>query len=144
MTFILKPIDLETFDKLWTPTVAKLLDKYIHFSEHTRKSLPNQRWVVDEGANAYLFIVSLADRLDGAFSYVLLKDGEFALIREEGYCLYSLVTVSAGLAGQLDEIKRLTADSLRVGGKFLDGQTEVSLFMVPNAQFVSHSKSKAY
>jgi hypothetical protein len=146
MRFEIRPIDQNTFDSVYTPTIAEQLEDFIYPTQNWSE-LGRRQWVIDEIQGAYFFEVSLADRQDWNFSYVFIQDEKFALVRTEGDGLYAFVTISEGFAGRLDEVKRLIAEALRVGGVFLDGQYDLpsefgvnlpNINAVPNAQFVSY------
>lgn len=146
MKFETKPIDQEFFDAIYTPEIARQLDNFIYPTQNW-SDLSRRRWMVDTTQDAYFFEVSLADRLDWAFSYVFIQHGEFALIRTAGDCLYAFVTISAGMASRLERAKRLIAEALRVGGVFLDGQYDLpsefgvnlpNINAIPDAQFVPY------
>jgi len=151
MPFEIKVIDQSTFDAIYTPQLTQQLNPFIH-PIRDWFDLSRRRWVVDQDRNAYFLEVSLADRMDWAFSYVLIQDGEFALVRTEGHCRYSFVTVSAGFSLRLEEAKCLVADALRVGGVFLDGCYDLppgfgmnlpNINAVPHAEFVPGRTRKA-
>lgn len=146
MRFEIKPIDQEALDSIYTQDIAEQLKHFIYPTQNW-SDLSRRRWVVDSTQNAYFFEVSLADRLDWAFSYVFIQNGEFALVRTAGECLYAFVTISAGMAARLERVKCLIAEALRVGGVFLDGQYDLpsefgvnlpNINAVPNAQFVPY------
>jgi hypothetical protein len=124
MRFEIQPIDHETLDSIYTPKIAEQLKNLIYPTQNWCDS-SRRRWVVSRVQNAYFFEVSLADRLDWAFSYVFIQNGEFALIRTAGDCLYAFVTVSAGMATRLERVKCQIAEALRVGGVFLDGKYDL-------------------
>ena len=146
MKFEIQPIDQETLDSIYTPDIAEQLKNFIYPTQNWC-DLSRRRWVVSRAQNAYFFEVSLADRLDWAFSYVFIQNGEFALIRTAGDCLYAFVAVSAGMASRLERVKCQIAEALRVGGVFLDGQFDLpsefgvnlpNINAVPDAQFVPY------
>ena len=146
MRFEIKPIDQETLDSIYTPEIAAQLKPFIYPTQNW-SDLSRRRWVVDNIQNAYFFEVSLADRLDWAFSYVFIQNGEFALVRTAGEGLYAFVAISPGMAARLERAKCLIAEALRVGGVFLDGQYDLpsefgvnlpNINAVPNAQFVPY------
>jgi hypothetical protein len=146
MRFEIQPIDQETLDAIYTPEIAEQLKNFIYPTQNWC-DLNRRRWVMNRAQNAYFFEVSLADRLDWAFSYVFIQNGEFALVRTAGDCLYAFVTVSAGIAARLERVKCQIAEALRVGGVFLDGQYDLpsefgvnlpNINAVPNAQFVPY------
>jgi hypothetical protein len=84
MPFEIKPIDQETFDAVYTPRLTNQLSAFIH---PTREwfDLSRRRWMTDEARDIYFLETSLADRMDWAFSYVLIQNGEFALVRTENH-----------------------------------------------------------
>lgn len=150
MSFEIKPIDQETLDSIYTPEIAEQLKNFIYPTQNW-SDLSRRRWVMDSTRNAYFFEVSLADRLDWAFSYVFIQNGEFALVRTAGDCLYAFVTMSAGMAARLERAKCLIAEALRVGGVFLDGQYDLpsefgvnlpNINAVPNAKFVPYRPAR--
>jgi hypothetical protein len=98
MRFEIQPIDHETLDSIYTPKIAEQLKNLIYPTQNWCDS-SRRRWVVSRVQNAYFFEVSLADRLDWAFSYVFIQNGEFALIRTvQAIASTPVVTVSAGMA----------------------------------------------
>lgn len=151
MTFEIKPIDQAIFDAVYTPGLTHQLNRFIR-PHRDWFDLNRRLWVVDQARDAYFLEVSLADPMNWAFSYVLIQHGEFALVRAEGHCRYSFVTVSAGFALRLDEAKCLVAEALRVGGVFLDGCYDLSpgfgvnlpnINAVPDVEFVSQARREA-
>jgi hypothetical protein len=146
MRFEIKPIDQETLDSIYTPEIAEQLKNFIYPTQNWSDS-SRRRWVVNSLHNAYFFEVSLADRVNWAFSYVFIQNGEFALVRTAGECLYAFVAVSAGMVARLERVKAMIAEALRVGGVFLDGKYDASsefgvnvrnINAVPKAQFVHY------
>jgi hypothetical protein len=151
MTFEIKSIDQAMFDAVYTPGLTHRLNRFIHPTRDWFDLSP-RLWVVDPARNASFLEVSLVDRMNWAFSYVLIQDGEFALVRAEGHGRYSFVTVSAGFASRLDEAKCLVAEALRVGGVFLDGcydpPSGVGMNLrhtnaVPDVEFITRKTRKA-
>jgi hypothetical protein len=120
MPFEIKSIDQQTFDAVYTPQLTNQLNGFIH---PTRDwfDLSRRRWMVEQARGIYFLEASLADRTDWAFSYVLIQNGEFALVRTEDHFHYAFVKISAGFLLRLDEVKGLVAEALRVGGVHLDG-----------------------
>jgi hypothetical protein len=150
MRFEIQPIDQETLDSIYTAEIAEQLQNFIYPTRNWSDS-SRRRWVVNHLQNAYFFEVSLADRLDWAFGYVFIQNGEFALVRTVGDGLYAVVTASAGMAARLERAKCQIAEALRVGGVFLDGQYDLpsefgvnlpNINAVPNAQFVPYSPTR--
>lgn len=151
MPFEIKPIDQQTFDAVFTPRLTNQLSGLIH---PTRDwfDLSRRRWMVEQARDIYFLEASLAGHLDWAFSYVLIQNGDFALVRTEDHFHYSFVKVSAGFFLRIDEIKDLVAQALRVGGIFLDGCYDLppgfgmnlpNINAVPRTQFVPHRTRKA-
>lgn len=137
MAFAISPIVRKTFNAHWTPDVAQQLNQFVRPKLCEGKSPSHQpTWAIDEGAKASLIPISLAGHRSAAWCYAFVMNGEFAVIRQETYCVYSFVCISPGLVCRLDEVKRLIAEALRIGGDFLDGKTGVDdLFAVPDARF---------
>jgi hypothetical protein len=145
MTFEIKLVDRETFDEIWTPEVAKQLDgEYIYSTENWSQDLSRRTWAIDEEERACLIWVHMADRLDGATCYAFVMKGEFALIRNISYCVYSIVTVSTGLQSRIEEVKKMVGDALRLGGERLNGVTDPkNILAVPKPTFVSYQQPKS-
>jgi len=120
MTLKIKRIDERTFDAVYPPKLANQLRGFIH-SPRDWFDLSRRYWVVDPAQGTYFLQVCLSNPMDWAFSYLLIQDGEFALIRTEDHRRYTFTTISPGFALRLDEIKCLAMAALRVGGVFLDG-----------------------
>lgn len=151
MPFEIKPIDQQTFDAVFTPRLTNQLSGFIH---PTRDwfDLSRRWWMVEEARDIYFLEASLAGHMDWAFSYVLIQNGDFALVRTEDDFHYSFMKVSAGFFLRIDEIKDLVAQALRVGGIFLDGCYDLppgfgmnlpNINAVPRAEFVPHKMRKA-
>ena len=151
MPFEIKPIDQHTFDAVYTPKLTNQLSGFIH---PTRDwfDLSRRRWMVEQARDIYFLEASLAGRMDWAFSYVLIQNGEFALLRTEDHFHYSFVKVSTGFFFRLDEVKELVAEALRVGGVFLDGCYDPpscfgmnlpNINAVPRAEFITRTTRKA-
>lgn len=151
MPFEIKPIDQDTFDAVYTPKLTIQLSSFIH---PTRDwfDLSRRRWMVEQARDIYFLEVSLAGRMDWAFSYVLIQNGEFALVSTEDHFQYSFVKVSTGFFFRLDEVKDLIAQALRVGGVHLDGCYDLpsgfgmnlpNINAVPRAEFITHKPRKA-
>jgi len=137
MAFVIKPVARDVFDSFWTPDVKRRIRKFVRSGDDPPQALEHQTWAIDEGVKACLLPVCLAGRPDSAWSYAFVMNGEFAVVRQESYCVYSFVGISPGLKDRLDGVKRLIAEALRVGGEFLDGTTGADdLFAVPDAQFM--------
>jgi hypothetical protein len=137
MAFVIKPIARDVFDSFWTPDVKRDIRKFVHSRNDTSRELQHQTWAMDEGVKACLLPVSLAGKPDAAWCYAFVMKGEFAVVRQESYCVYSFVGISPGLRNKVDAVKRLIAEALRVGGEFLDGRAgDDGLFAVPDAQFM--------
>lgn len=136
MAFVIKPIARDVFDSFWTPDVKRDIRKFAQSRHDASRELHHQTWAIDEGVKACLLPVSLAGKPDAAWCYAFVMKGEFAVVRQESYCVYSFVGISPGLRNKLDAVKRLIAEALRVGGEFLDGRAgDDGLFAVPDAQF---------
>lgn len=151
MPFEIKLIDQQTFDAVYTPKLTNQLSGFIH---PTRDwfDLSRRRWMVEQARDIYFLEASLAGRMDWAFSYVLIQNGEFALIRTEDHFHYVFVKVSEGLFSRLDEVKDLVAEALRVGGVFLDGCYDPpsgfgmnlpNINAVPRTEFITGKTRKA-
>lgn len=137
MAFVIQALARQTFEAHWTPDVKRMLHRFIYpEDDHTRERC-YATWAVDENASASLLPVCIAAQHSAAWCYAFVMQGEFAIIRQENFCLYSFVSVSPGLARRLDDVTPLIAEALRIGGEFLDGKTGVhDVFSVPRAQFV--------
>jgi hypothetical protein len=143
MTFEIKPINRSAFDAVWTPEIARQLDKIIYATENWINELEDRTWAVDEATGAHFIRVQMANRLDGAMCYVLIIGGDFALIRKVKYGVYSIATTSAGLKDHLDQVKEMTKEALTLGGEFFYikgamGGTFDSYPPVLSVQFVAH------
>lgn len=140
MAFVIQALARETFEAHWTPDVKRMLHRFICPEDHDTRERCYATWAVDEGAKASLMPVCLAAQHSAAWCYAFVMQGEFAIIRQENFCLYSFVGMSPGLARRLDEAMPLMAEALRIGGEFLDGKTGVlDVFSVPRALFVRPS-----
>jgi hypothetical protein len=139
MAFVIKPLVRQTFDAHWTPDVARQLNQFIRPQVGKAHGPCHQAtWAIDESAKACLVPICLAGHRSAAWCYAFVMNGEFTVIRQEACGLYSFVCVSPGLVKRIEEVKRLVAEALRVGGEFLDGTTGVNdLFAVPDAKFLS-------
>lgn len=122
MTFEIKPIDRGTFDTVWTPEIARQLDKIIYATENWIDELEGRTWAVDEIKGAHFIRVQMANRMDGATCYALIQDGEFALIRKVKYGVYTIVVTSAGFRVRLGEVQQMIEEALLLGGEFLNGK----------------------
>ena len=151
MPFEIKPIDQEIFDAVYTPKIAHHLSGFIH-PIRGWFDLSRLRWMVEPSRNTYFLEASLADRTDWAFSYVLIQNGEFALVRTEDHFHYSFVKISPGFFRRLDEVQDLVAQALRVGGIFLDGCYDPppgfgmklpNINAVPRAEFITRKAHKS-
>jgi hypothetical protein len=139
MTFEIKPIDRATFEAIWTPAVAEQLDKLIYETANWIDNFDGRHWAIDEDKQACFLQVHMSNRLDPAQCYALVMRGEFALIRNVGYCTYSIAATSVGFVNRLDEVKHMVNQSLQIGGTQLDGTTEPhNTWTVPNAEFVPY------
>jgi hypothetical protein len=137
MAFVIQPVARDVFDSFWTPGLKREISKFVHAVDGSAQEFQHQTWAIDEGTKACLLPVSLADKLDAAWCYAFVMNGEFAVVRQEGYCVYSFVSISPGLKDRIDGVKRLIAEALRVGGEFLDGKSgDDGLFAVPDALFI--------
>lgn len=137
MAFVIRPFAPSVFESHWTPEVQRMLHRFICPEDDALRRRCYPTWAVDEGARASLLPVCVAGQLSAAWCYAFVMRGEFAIIRQENFCLYSFVGLSPGLARRLDEVTPLIAEALRIGGEFLDGKTGVhDVFSVPRALFV--------
>jgi hypothetical protein len=117
VAFEIKPIDRVKFDTVWTPDIARQLDKIIYATENWINELEDRTWAVDDVKGAHFIRVQMANRLDGAMCYALIVGGDFALIRKVKYGVYSIATTSAGLKNHLDQVEEMTKEALTLGGE---------------------------
>jgi hypothetical protein len=148
MTFEIKPINRSAFDAVWTPEIARQLDKVIYETESWINELEGRTWAVDATKRAYVIKVLMANRMDGAICYALVQDGEFALIRKVKYGIYSIVETSAGFENRLDDVKQMIEEALLIGGEFLNGKGAKSgvldaYWPVSSVQFIPYVLSSA-
>lgn len=137
MAFVIRPLARGIFESHWTPEVKRMLHRFIWPEDEQLRRRCYPTWAVDDSAQASLVPVCIAGRRSAAWCYAFVMRGEFAIIRQENFCLYSFIGMSPGLAGRLQEVTPLIAEALRVGGEFLDGKTGVhDVFSVPRALFV--------
>ncbi|WP_411884667.1 hypothetical protein [Polaromonas sp. YR568] len=137
MAFVIRPVARTTFDAHWTPEVRRMLHRFICPEDDRLRERCYPTWAIDDAAKASLIPVCVARQHSAAWCYAFVMRGEFAIIRQENFCLYSFVGMSPGLAGRLHDIQPLIAEALRIGGEFLDGKTGVlDVFSVPRALFV--------
>lgn len=92
--------------------------------------------VSDEKSGALLLDLP-GVRLDAAFWYLLCFGGGVVVVRNEGYCLFSIKYVSPLLEDRLDEAKGLLRAMFRSAGLFLDGASSLDgAFSVPESKFI--------
>ncbi|WP_411880882.1 hypothetical protein [Polaromonas sp. YR568] len=140
MAFVIRPLARPNFESHWTPEVRRMLHRFIYPEDERLRERCYATWAVDDGAQASLVPVCIAEQRSAAWCYAFVMRGEFAIIRQENFCLYSFVAISPGLARRRHDIQPLIAEALRIGGEFLDGKTGVhDVFSVPRALFVHPS-----
>lgn len=92
--------------------------------------------VVDEKSGALLLDLP-GVRLDSANWYLLCFDGGVVVVRNEGYCLFSIKYFSPLLENRLNEVKELLRAMFRSAGLFLDGAGSLDgVFSVPESKFI--------
>ena len=140
MTFELRPIDRPTFDAIWTPKVKEEIDKIIYSTANWIDRVDSKRWVIDDSAQTCLIRVAMANKFDGAQCYALVKDGEFAIIRNVKYGTFSIAATSAGFSQRIDEVRQLATEALLLGGMRLTGNPNTADFLtrIPYVNFVEY------
>jgi hypothetical protein len=122
MAFEIKPIDIKIFRSIWVPEVQVPLDRLIYPTENWTDELSDSSWAVDHLEGAYVIKVVMSNRMDGANCYVLVKNSEFALIRNVRYGIYTVVKVSTGFENSLDQVYSMVEEALLLGGERLNGE----------------------
>lgn len=137
MAFEIKPIDPTLFAQIYTPAVAKELDQFIYASRNWIGDLNEKRWAIDKSRQACLIWVHMLDRMNSDHCFALVWNQQVVLIKEVGYCQYSVVYASPSLGERLNDAKEMMREALQMGGRFLRGSQETKKSnLIPNLQFV--------
>lgn len=111
-----------------------------HYTDYDEARLVEliHHWAYDEARDAFLISTGYSRHLAG-FRYVFGWRGGVAILKMEGYCLFSFVYVSEALLPCLEDAKMLIAEALRIGGIYLQGNEESSeVNRVPHADFLPY------
>jgi hypothetical protein len=136
MAFEIKSIDPKLFAEIYTPAVAKELDQHIYASRNWIDDVSGRKWAIDEARRACFIKVHMADRMHSTLCYALVWHEGVALIDQVAFCKYRLVYWSPSFSVELEEVKVMMREALRVGGELLNGVSDQSdSFAVPHAEF---------
>ena len=135
MDYEIKRVKHEDLDRIYPDGEDEAISKFTHAKRHWPQDMHHISWAINEQSGVFLMALPMM-RVDVANRYIFGMPGGVALIRQEKYCLYSLLYVSPGLQRRVDEVKDRIREIFKMAGEAIDGTTdENSSFAVPNAQF---------
>jgi hypothetical protein len=139
MTFSIKSIDKKILDEIYTPRVAADFEQYIYPKKNWESGTEARTWAVSESADAYVFEVVLADRMDASVCYAFIMGSMHAIVKTVGFRQYAFIQASKGVGERQREVQDLISEALRIGGQYLKGgAASDGIFSVPNAQFINN------
>ena len=132
MNYEIKPFKQEDLDRIYPEVESEAISRITEKKKNWMQYVQGSNWIVNG-----VFLTHLPGvRLDAAYRYLFGMPGGVALIRNEGYCLYSFLYVSPGLLGRIEEVKEKIREIFKIAGVEINGVTDQeSIFAVPNAQF---------
>nr|WP_316640418.1 hypothetical protein [uncultured Roseateles sp.] len=142
MSYEIKPLKYEDLDRVYPEEEKDAIGRITKDRQNWMQCMHGSNWAVDEQTGVFLTHLP-GVRLDAAYRYLFGMPGGVALIRNEGYCLYSFLYVSPSLLDRMEEVKNRIREIFKMAGVEIDGVTdEESVFAVPNAQFEDRTGNK--
>ncbi len=136
MAFVVRRTTKEDLDWIYPDTEEDQLMKFTYgksyFSEIGR--LGNMS--VDHAQGAFLVLLPPRHREDVSMQYLFGWNKGVAIIRNEGYCQYSIRYLSSSLKPETETVKRLIAEAFLVAGTLINEEmAKDEVFAVPNVEF---------
>jgi hypothetical protein len=92
MTYEIKKLKYEDLNRIYPEAEKEAIGRITVDRDHWMEAMQDSPWIVDEQAGVFLSFLP-GVRLDAAWRYLFGMPGGVALIRAEGYCLYSFLYV---------------------------------------------------
>lgn len=134
MTYEIKRLTYADLDRIYPETEKEEIGRITVEKHHWPQDMFCAPWAIDEETGVFLAWIPSV-RLDPANRYLIGMPGGVAILRTEGYCLYSILYLSPDLRNRMDEVRTNIRDVFSAAGEFIDGTTDAKdAFAVPNAQ----------